>query len=147
MRKIKIKRPLEGFNKNCSYRIFIGNEKMIELRNGEERTVEINAKSEFLKGKIHWCGSKKIKLADEKIEEIFEIHGNKFLNRKFQILAVAFLFASSFAMNSKSEVLKNIGIVSLIILLAFVIAALTIGRNKWLNIRSINSNIRSKRIA
>ena len=138
MKKITVKRPIEGFNRNCSYRIFIDDEKEIELKYGEEKTIEVDSKSELLAAKIYWCGSKKIKLTDTVNEAAFEVRGNKFLNQRFPILAVVPLFASSFALNSRFEILKNIGIGLLIALFAFVIAILTIGRNKWLNVKNVS---------
>ena len=138
IKKITVKRPIEGFNKKCSYRICIDNEKEIELKYGEEKTIEIDSKSKWLTAKIHWCGSQKIELLDTVNEVAFEVRGNKFLNQRFPILAVVPLFASSFAMNSDYEMLKNLGIGILIALLAFVIATLTIGKHKWLCIENIN---------
>ncbi len=138
MRKITVKRPIERFNRNCSYRIFIDDENEIELKYGEEKTIEVDSKSELLTAKIHWCGSKKIKLTDTVNDTVFEARGNKFLNQRFPILAVVPLFASSFALNSGSEILKNLGMGLLIVLFAFVIAILTIGRKKWLNIKNIS---------
>jgi len=40
--------------------------------------------------------------------------------------------------NYKNELLRNCGLGLLIILLAFVLAVLTIGRHKWLNIKIVN---------
>ena len=138
MKKIIVKRPNEVFNKNCSYRICINDGNVIELKNGEAKTIEINTKSEFLIAKLHWLGSNKIKLIDITTGMVVEIRGNKFLNYWLPIFAVIPLFGFSYAMNSKHEILKNLGIAALIALLAFVVAALTIGRNKWLNIKSAN---------
>jgi len=138
MKRITVKRPNEEFNRNCSYRICIDNKKEIELKYGEEKTIEVDSRSELLVAKIHWCGSKKIKLTDTVNEAEFEVRANKFLNQKFPVLAVVPLFASSFALNSGFEILKNLGIGLLIALFAFVVAILTIGRNKWLNIKNIS---------
>lgn len=138
MKKIIVIRPIEVFNKNCSYRICIDDGKEIELENGEVKTIEINAKSEFLTAKLHWLGSNKFEIIDITTGMVVEVRGNKFLNYWLPIFAVIPLFGFSYAMNSKQEILKNLGIVALIALLAFVVVALTIGRNKWLNINSAN---------
>ena len=41
MKKITLKRPKESFNRNCSYEILVGKRKLTELKNGEEKVVEI----------------------------------------------------------------------------------------------------------
>jgi hypothetical protein len=138
MRKITVSRPIEEFNKNCSYGIYIGNEKKIELKNGEMKTIEIASTSEFISARIHWCGCKKIKFTDAAHEMSFEVRGNKFLNHWLSIFAITPLFGFSLAINYKNEILRNFGIGSLIILLAFVIATLTIWKNKWLDIKIMN---------
>ena len=139
MKKIKVNRPIEEFNKNCSYRICIDNEKEIELKNGEEKTIDIDSKSEWLTAKIHWCSSQKIQLADTINEEEFEVRGNKFLNQRLPLFGLIIPpIGFVFALNSEYEILKHVGIGILIALLAFVIATLTIGKHKWLDIKNVN---------
>ena len=60
MKKLILKRPNERFNKNYSYEIFVDNEKLTELKNGEEKVVEIPNELDkaVLRAKILWCGSK-----------------------------------------------------------------------------------------
>jgi hypothetical protein len=41
MRKITLHRPKESLNKNCSYEILVGNRTLTELKNGEEKIIEI----------------------------------------------------------------------------------------------------------
>ena len=64
MKKITLHRPKESFNKNCSYEILVGKRTLTELKNGEEKTIEIptELRNETLKAKIQWCGSEKIEL-------------------------------------------------------------------------------------
>jgi len=145
MKKITVKRPVEGFNKNCSYRICIDDGKEIELKNGEEKTIGIDSKSELLTAKIHWCGSKKIKLTDTANEVVFEVSGNKFLNQRLPLLGVIISpIGFVFTLDFEYELLKRFGIWILIVLLTIIIATLTIGRHKWLNIININQNGASK---
>jgi hypothetical protein len=139
MKKITFKRPIEGFNKNCNYCICIDDEKVIELKYGEEKTIEIDSKSELLAAKIHWCGSKKIKLINTANEVVFEVSGNKFLNYRLPLLGVIISpIGFVFTLDFKYEIMKHLGVGILIALLTFVIATLTIGRHKWLNIKNVN---------
>ena len=138
MRTITIKRPIEVFNMNCGYKIYIGSEQVASLRNGGKKTIETNSNADFIKGKIYWCGSKKIKLIETTTVEEFEISGSKFLNRSFPLLAIIPLLGISFTMFSNREIEKLVGLILLLLLLAFVIIVLTIKRSNWLNIRKIN---------
>ena len=54
MKKITLHRPIESFNKNFSYEIVVGKKTLTELKNGEEKIIEIpkEFKNETLKAKI-----------------------------------------------------------------------------------------------
>lgn len=54
MIKITLKRPKENFNQGVSYKIFIGENKLTELKNGEEKAIEISSefKDKVIKAKI-----------------------------------------------------------------------------------------------
>ena len=65
MKIITFKRSTESFSQNLIYKIFIGDTKLTELNNGEEKVIEINSEDEnkFLKAKMYWWfGSKKVAL-------------------------------------------------------------------------------------
>jgi len=134
MKKITLIRPRESFNKNCSYEIFIGKRKLTELKNGEEKTIEIpkEYENDKLKAKIQWCGSKKTNLHSS--NEVFEIKGNKFFNKYLPFIGGIFPLTGIIIFSKQNQTIKNIGIGILVLLLLFVIGILTVWRNKWLNI-------------
>ena len=139
MKKITLKRPKEKFNQGISYKIFIGGNKLTELKNGEEKAIEISSefKDKAIKAKIQkWWGSKKMELNSLSENETISIKGNKFLNKKaiFIIALLPLTGALMFSYGRENLVIKNIGMGLFILILFFAIGFLTVGRNKWLNI-------------
>ncbi len=51
MKTITLKRPKESFNKNSIYEIIIDEKKLTELKNGEEKTLEIPENSKIIMGR------------------------------------------------------------------------------------------------
>ena len=92
MKKIKLHRPKESFNKNCSYEILLEKHSLTELKNGEEKIIDIPKElaEKSLKAKIQWCGSEKFDLKNITENEIIIVSGNKFLNRKMPIFGAIF---------------------------------------------------------
>jgi len=137
MKKITIHRPKESFNKNCSYQILVGQRALTELKNGEEKIIEIptELKNETLKAKIQWCGSEKMELRNLTGDEKIVVSGNKFLNRKMPLFGAMFPLIGLMFFNLKI-VPKNIGIGIFIIFLIAIIGTITIWKNKWLNIKT-----------
>lgn len=135
MKKITIHRPKESFNKNCSYEILVGKTYLTDLKNGEEKTIEIphEFNNESLKAKIQWCGSEKIELGDLKKNEKIIVIGNKFLNKKMPLLGAMFPLIELMFFNLKI-VSKNVGIGIFIFFIVAIIGTMTIWKNKWLNI-------------
>jgi hypothetical protein len=138
MKKITIIRPKESFNKNCSYEIFIGKKKLTELKNGEEKTVEIpnEYKNKKIKAKILWCGSKKKELKNILGNENIIIRGNEFLNKKsmFIIALLPLIGVLIFGYGRENLIIKNMGITLFIILLLFAVGIMTIWNNQWIRI-------------
>jgi hypothetical protein len=137
MKKITLHRPKESFNKNCSYEILVGKKYLTDLKNGEEKTVEIpnEYNAESLKAKIQWCGSEKMDLRNLTGNKKIVVTGNKFLNRKMPLLGAIFPIIGLMFFNLKI-VPKNIGIGIFIIFLLAILGTITIWRNKWLNIKT-----------
>jgi len=138
MKKITLIRPTESFNKNCSYDIFIGKKKLTELKNGEEKIVEIpkEYENEKIKAKIQWCGSEKKELKSISENGKIIIKGNEFLNKKF-MFAIALLPLTGvlmFAYGRENLIIKNIGISLFILLILFSIGIMTIWNDKWIKI-------------
>ncbi|WP_299778610.1 hypothetical protein [uncultured Formosa sp.] len=137
MRKITLFRPKENFNKNCSYEILVGKKYLTELKNGEEKIIEIPSefKNETLKAKIQWCGSEKMELRNLSENGKIIVCGNKFLNKKMPLFGAMFPLIVLMFFNLKI-VPKNIGIGIFVIFLFGIIGTITIWRNKWLNIKT-----------
>lgn len=107
-----------------------------ELKNGEEKTIEIptESKSQILRAKIQWCGSKEINLQNIKENEKVIISGNKFVNKKMPLIGSIFPLIGLVIFNMKI-ISRNIGIGFFIVFLIGIIGTITIWRNNWLNIR------------
>lgn len=138
MKTIKIKRPHENFNKFCSYDLFVGSNKIVELKNGEEKSIEIptELENEQLYAKIQWCGSTKINVNSIEPNPTITITGNEFLNRRMPFIIGLFPVVGIIIFTGTSQLTKNIGIGVLILLLVFLVGTITIGRNKWLRVEA-----------
>jgi len=138
MKKITLNRPRESFNKNCSYEILVGKKFLTELKNGDEKTIEIpnELKNETSKAKIQWCGSEKIDLRNLNENENVKIVvcGNKFLNRKMPLFGAVFPLIGLMVFNL-NIVSKDVGVGIFIIFLFVIIGTITIWRNKWLKLQ------------
>ncbi|WP_342157318.1 hypothetical protein, partial [Joostella sp. CR20] len=136
MKKITLHRPKESFNKNCSYEIQIGKKTLTELKNGEEKIIEIpnEFRDERLKAKIQWCGSEEMELRNLTENEKIIVSGNKFLNRKLPLFGAMFPLTGIMIFNTNNIISKNIGIGVLILFLIGLVGSLTIGKNKWLKL-------------
>ncbi len=136
MKKITLKRPKESFNRNCSYEILVGKRKLTELKNGEEKVVEIPNELENgeIKAKIQWCGSEKIELNNFSKNEILKVSGNKFLNKKsmYIIALLPLTGVLMFGYGRENPMIKNVGISLFLVLIAFVLGIMTVWKNKWL---------------
>ena len=137
MKKITLHRPKESLNKNCSYEILVGKRTLTELKNGEEKTIEIptELRNETLKAKIQWCGSEKIELQNLNENEKIIVSGNKFLNKKMPLFGAMFPLIGLMSFNLKI-ISKNIGIAIIVCVLIGILGTITIWRNKWLNIKT-----------
>lgn len=138
MKKLTLQRPKERFNKNYSYKIFVGNRKLTELKNGEEKVVKISNdfENEQLKAKIQWCGSEKLNLRKLADNETLKVSGSDFLNRKgiWIISILPITGALMFGYGRESLIIKYIGIVLFFSILIFAFWGLIIAKNKWLRI-------------
>ena len=136
MTKIKLYRPVEDFNKDSSYAVLINGKKVAELKNGEEKTIEIADEPETLnlKAKIYWCGSNKLSCLSLNNNDTIKVTGNRFLNKQLPLLGSIFPLTGMLIFNKNNELLKDLGIGILVLLLLGIIAALTLWKNKWLEI-------------
>tara|TARA_B100000508_G_scaffold137964_1_gene133304 strand:+ start:19 stop:444 length:426 start_codon:yes stop_codon:yes gene_type:complete len=140
MKKITLKRPLEKFNQNCSYDILVGKHKLTDLKNGEEKIIELNSdlQNKNLKAKIQWCGSEKMELSKIPEDGIVNVSGNKLLNKRLPFLgAIIPLIGLTFTLNHQFIELKYLGVVILILLILGAIGVLTIWKNSWIKLERI----------
>ena len=134
MKKITLKRPKESFNKNSVYEILLDSKKITELKNNEEKTLEIPENTKFIKAKLLWTSSKTIAL--EKNKNTIIITGNKFLNKMPPFIGgIIILFSLSFILDHPYKLIEYVGIALTIITIIFSFAILTIWRDKWLIIK------------
>ena len=141
MKTVTLHRPNERFNKNISYDIFIGKKKITELKNGEEKVVEIPNEMNIggLNAKIKSNGSNVLNLSELKENEKIQIRGNDLLNRKL-IWIVSILPITGvliFAYGRESLILKNIGTGLFFLILVFAFWGIIIAKNKWLKIEKL----------
>ena len=146
MEKIIFKRPKENFNQGVTYKIYVGNNMLCELKNGEEKTIEISSELENkpIKAKMYgWFGSEQIELNSLPENRILNVKGNKFLNKRAYLIPALLPLTGvlMFGYGRENMLVKNIGIGLFILILIFVAGALTIGRNKWLNIERIDLSV------
>jgi len=136
MKPLKIKRHHENFNKFCSYDLFVGSDKIANLKNGEEKSIEIPAEleNEELYAKIQWCGSRKIKVSNIEQNATLTITGSEFLNRRMPFIIGLFPVVGIIIFTGTSQLTKSIGVGVLVLLFVFLVGTLTIGRNKWLRV-------------
>ena len=134
IKKIRIKRPKEKINRNCSYEIFINDRVITTLKSGEDKVIEIvGLNSDTLQAKIQWCGSNKIKTNTLKNNESVEVRGNVIFNRYLLIFcSIIPIIGILISQNREMKILGTILIVTVLIL---IIGTLTIWRNKWIDLK------------
>lgn len=138
MKTVIFKRPVESFSQNLSYKVFIGDKKLTELKNGEEKLIEISSENEnmFLKTKMYWWfGSKKVALSQLSQNESLTISGNKFLNRIAPFVGPILTVSGMIWVLSNNDFIKHFGLGLFVVWLLIAIWILTFGGNKWLNIK------------
>ena len=136
MKKIKLHRPKEHFNDNCSYKIILGQKTLAELKNGEEKIIEIpeNLENKSLQAKIQWYGSEKMQLRNLNESESIMVSGNNFLNKTLPLSGAIIVLSGILIFSTNNIILKNIGIGILILVFIGLIGTFTIGKNKFLKL-------------
>jgi len=137
MKRIRLIRPIEDFNRRCAYDIFIGRTKITELKNGEEKHIDIpkDLDAQYLIAKIQWCKSKPFDIRSLKENETTIIRGNKFLNKRLPFLGALFPILGIVNFNVGNPLLEKISVGLLFLLLFYFVGIITIGRDKWLYIK------------
>lgn len=130
--KITLKRSSEKINRNVPYRIYLNNSKLTELKNGEEKELEINSVGNLC-AKISWCGSENI--SDLKEGDEIEVRGRVFYNGILPFLPAIIPLLSFFAfMDGISGFWKYVLLMLMALLLIGFVAAISVFRTKWIRI-------------
>ncbi|PXY01178.1 hypothetical protein DF185_11045 [Marinifilum breve] len=133
--KITLKRPAERINRNVPYRIYLNGKKLTELKNGEEKELELDSVGELC-AKISWCGSKS--LSDLKEGDVVEVNGRVFYNRVLPFLPAIVPLLSVFAfMDGVGDFWKNVMLLLMTLLLIGLVVAISVFRKKWIKMRRI----------
>ena len=128
MKQVTIKRPLESFNNNCPYAIVISGNKIVEIRNGETKVIEVSDDAMVI--------SERFDVNIEKGENTIEISGNKFFNKWLPFSgSLLVILGMTFTINHDITWLKTLGILLMVLYVLFLIGVLTIWKNKWLTIK------------
>ena len=133
MKTIRLTRPKERFNSNCSYKIFINDRLITTLKNGEDKVIDVNESiSNSLQAKIQWCGSKKITTDSLKNNETIQISGNVLFNR--YLLIFTSLIPITGILIAQNRETKTLGLILIVIVLILLIGTLTIWKNHWIDL-------------
>ena len=138
MRRIKIIRKKEGFNKNIDYQIFVDGRKITSLKYAEGKTLEFNEETQFLQVKTVSGSSEKLAIDKLDSNQIIEVSGSSFKNKYLKYAgALIPLMGLPFILNRDYQVIKIVGGILLIVYLLFIAYILIFHRRKWLKLELI----------
>ena len=135
MAKIKIKRTNEWNNRTRQIGVYLDNNKIGTILNGETKEFDIPSGQHTVRAKIDWCGSKNITIQTNENEiKTVTISGFKYGNYLmpgFAGLMVLYFILKKFVDSQFTDIL----LVITIPILLLVIYYLTIGRSSYLQIK------------
>ncbi len=137
--KIILQRPNEKFNKYTPYKVFANTTEITELKNGENKEVEINEDELNINAKLSFCGSNKIDIKELNNNDTIIIKGNYRLNRFMPFSGALAVFPAMFIVGNYGITAKYIGTILTSIILLFIIWTMTLGKNKWLELEHKNN--------
>ena len=139
MMKIKIKRPEENFNTEQKYAILIDGKKVSELKNGEEKIIQLSKDAEILEAKVRSGSSEKLSVSEISENETLEISGEKWRNSYGKYAgALIPLIGLSIVLNHDYPILKIIGLIVLLLYVSMIIYILGFQKRKWLQLKKIS---------
>lgn len=139
MKNIRIKRPVENFNKEVKYAVLINGEKITELSNGEEKTLQLTAEAEVLEAHIRSGSSEKFSVAAISDNTTIEVSGEKWRNAYGKYAgALIPLIGLSIVLNDKYPMLEIAGGIVLLLYIFLLIYMLGFQKRKWLRLRVID---------
>lgn len=139
MSTIKIKREEESFNQNLDYIIYVDRREIARLKNGEEKTIEINENAQYLEAKIRSGSSKKLALENLSSNQKILISGNRFRNKYLKYAgAIIPIISLTFILKHEYEIIKVLGGILFVTYLLLIIFILIFQKRKWIELRLIN---------
>jgi len=137
MAKLRITRKSEYFNWTRDYRIYLNGQKIGTIGSGETKEFDIPEGENILKAKIDWCGSQNFQISLNK-DEIKNVlitgfaHGSILMILMSPVILLPILFREFI----KNHLFLNISFTTISIFVLLILTYyLTIGRNKYLEIK------------
>ena len=133
---IKIYRKKEFNNMFRNYQIFIDEQNVGTLANGEVKEFEILEGEHYIKAEIDWCGSPKV-IVKVNENETNELKIGGFKNANLFIVSTFFILITHFILLNT----LNFGYTILLVIPTFLVPFyyLTFGRNQYLRINQIKN--------
>lgn len=137
MAKLIITRKKEFSNRAAGYKVYLNKQETETIASDETKEIEIPEGTHTLYVKINWYGSRNLPITVGKGEtKIVSISGNKFPNIVMLVMSLMTLFSILFREFIKDHIfLKSSVIIIMVITLVGMIYYLTIGRNKYIEIK------------
>jgi len=142
MAKIRIKRTNEWNNRFRQIGVYLDNQKIGSILNGETKEFDIPSGQHTVRAKIDWCGSKdltcQINENEIKTVTISSFKFGNYLMPGFAGLMVLYLILKKFVDSQITDILLVIT-VPILLLAAY---NLTVGRSSYLQIKEIQTEIK-----
>ena len=133
---LKLKRPTETYNQLFSYQIYLGDQPIAKLKNGEEIIVEIpdSDESPCLYAKIQWCRSRKIPIDEFNIHKPILVRGDRFLNHDVPLFGALIPILGIGLIINMGTILQMVSLILIILLVLFMVGAFVLKRNNWIKL-------------
>lgn len=142
MAKIKIKRTNEWNNRTRQIGVYLDNNKIGTILNGETKEFNVPSGQHTVRAKIDWCGSKdltcQINENEIKIVTISSFKYGNYLMPGFVGLTVLYFILKKFVDSQFADILL---VITLLILL-LIAYYLTVGRRSYLQIKEKQTEIK-----
>ena len=137
MAKLIITRKKEFSNRAAGYKVYLNKQEIETIASGETKEIDIPEGTHNLYVKINWYGSRNLPMILGNGEtKIVSISGNKYSSINMIILSLMILSTILFREFIRNHIfLKYSAILIIVIALVIVTYYLTIGRNKYIEIK------------
>jgi hypothetical protein len=133
---LKLKRPIEPYNQIFSYQIYLDDQPIANLKNGEEVIIKVPETDEpiCLYAKFQWCRSRKIPINELNTHKPILVRGDRFLHHDIPLFASLFPIFGIGIIVSSNSILQLISLCLIAFLVLFILGALLIKRNNWIKL-------------